>query len=162
MAQLIRLVSGVDRYKPPVQRAFASRSDARRRGPGSPASDLDLARLTRTNLFVVGDDDVVATLITSLWPSLAPPIFVRQRGERLQLSPTSPSVATIVVLDVHTLTRHEQDALYHWMAGNGRTQVVSTASKSLQPMLEAGAFHEGLYYRLNVVTLDLASPIRKM
>lgn len=120
---------------------------------------MDLARLTRTNLLVVGDDEVVASLITSLWPSLAPPVFLRQRGERFQLSPTSPPVATIVVYDVDTLTPHEQRALYHWMAGNGRTRVVSTASKSLQPMLHAGAFSEGLYYRLNVVMLDLTSPV---
>jgi DNA-binding NtrC family response regulator len=26
-------------------------------------------------------------------------------------------------------------------------------------MVEAGGFHDGLYYRLNVVTLDLTSPI---
>jgi hypothetical protein len=122
---------------------------------------VDLARLTRTNLLVVGDDDVVASLITSLWPSLAPPIFVRQRGERFQLSPTSPPAGTIVVRDVDTLTRHEQDALYHWMAGNSRTRVVSTASKFLQPMLQAGAFSEGLYYRLNVVTLDLTSRVAR-
>ena len=161
MSQLLRLVSGVDRYQSPAQGPFALRSHAQRRGAESPTSDLDLVRLTRTNLLVVGDDDVVARLITSLWPSLAPPIFIRQRGERLRLSPTSPAVATIIVHDVDTLTRHEQRALYDWIAGNGRTQVVSTASKSLQPMLQAGAFHEGLYYRLNVVTLDLASPLAR-
>jgi len=157
--QLLRLVSGVDRYQPPPRRAFAPRSDAQRRGKESPTSDLDLARLTRTNLLVFGDDDVVVRLITSLWPSLATPIVVRHRGERLQLSPTSPPVATIVVYDVDTLTRDEQNALYHWMAGHGRTQVVSAASKSLEVMLQAGAFNEGLYYRLNVVTLDLTSPV---
>ena len=155
MAQLHRLVREVDRYKPPAQRAFASRS----RGAESAESDLDLARRTKANLFVVGDDDVVARLITSLGPSLATPIFVRHRGERLRLSPTSPPVGTIVVYDVDTLRRDEQHALYHWMARNGRTQIVSTASKFLQPMLQAGAFNEGLYYRLNVVTVDLTSPV---
>jgi hypothetical protein len=154
MAQLHRLVREVDRYKPPVPRAFTSR----RRRAESAESDLDLARRTKANLFVVGDDVVVARLITSLGPSLATPIVVRYRGERLQLSPTSPPVGTIVVYDVDTLTRDEQHTLYQWMAGNGRTQVVSIASKFLQPMLQAGAFNEGLYYRLNVVTVDLTSP----
>lgn len=161
MAQLLRLVSGVDRYQSPAQRAFASRSDAQRGGAEPPISDLDLVRVTRTNLFVVGDDVLVERLLTSLWLSLAPPIFVRQRGERLQLSPTSPPVGTVVLYDVDTLTRHEQRALHHWMAGNGRTRVVSTASKSLQPMLQAGVFDEGLYYRLNVMTLDLTSPVAR-
>jgi hypothetical protein len=159
MAQLYRLVNEVDRYKAPTQRAVASRFDARRRSAASPARDLKLARLTKANVFVVGDDDAVARFITALSPSLATPIVVRPRGERLQLSPTFPPVGTIVVYDVDTLTPDEQHALYRWMAGNGATQIVSTASKFLQPMLQAGAFNERLYYRLNVLTIDLTSPV---
>ena len=158
MAQLLRLGSGVDRYQSPPRRAFGSRSGNQRRRAGSPPSDLDLARLTRANLFLVGDDDVVVPVVTSLWQSLARPIIVRNRGERLQLSPASQPVGTLVVCDVDTLTRHEQRALYDWMAGNGRTQVVSTASTFLQPLLDTGAFDKGLYYRLNMVTIDLTSP----
>ena len=110
MAQLPRLLGGVDRFRSP-----APRSDAQR-GAESPASDLDLVRGTSTNLLVVGDDDVVAGVITSLWPSLATPICVRHRGERLRLSPTSLPVATIVIYDVDTLTDDEQRALHHWIA----------------------------------------------
>jgi hypothetical protein len=154
MAQLHRLVREADRYKPPAQRTFASR----RRSAESAESDLDLARRTRANLLVVGDDVVVARLITSLGPSLATPVVVRHRGERLQLPPTSPPAGTIVIYDVDTLTRDEQHALYNWMAGNARAQIVSIASKFFQPMLQAGAFNEELYYRLNVITLDLTSP----
>jgi hypothetical protein len=157
MAQLLRHPGGFDWYQSPAPRAFAPRSDAPR-GAESPTSDLYLALGTRTNLLIVGDDDVVAGLITSLWPSLATPIAVRHRGERLLLSPTSPPVTTVVVYDVDTLTHHEQRALHHWIAANACTQVVSTASKSLWPMIQAGAFDEALYYRLNVVMLDTTSP----
>jgi predicted naringenin-chalcone synthase len=86
---------------------------------------------------------------------------VRHRGERLRLSPTSPLVATLVVYDVDTLTRHQQRALNHWIAWNGGTQVVSTATKSLWPLLQAGAFDEALYYRLNVVMIDPTSPVAR-
>ena len=159
MAQLLRLGSGVDRYQSPPRRAFGSRSGSQRRRAGSPPDDLDLARFTRANLFLVGDDDVVIPVVTSLWQSLAAPIVVRNRGERLQLSPTSQPVGTVVLCDVDTLTGDEQLALYDWIAGNGHAQVVSTSSKFLQPLLEAGTFNEGLYYRLNVVTVDLSSPV---
>ena len=159
MAQLLRLVSGVDGYQPPARPAHRPRSNNQRRRAGSPPTDLDLARRTRANLFLVGDDDVVIPVVTSLWQSLATPIVVRNRGERLRLSKTSHSVGTIVVCDVDTLTGHEQRALYDWIAGNGRTQVVSTALTFLQPLLESGAFDRGLYYRLNVVTVDLTSPV---
>ena len=161
MPQLLRLGSGEDRYQSAPRRAFGSRSGNQRRRAGSPPSDLDLARLTRANLFLVGDDEVVVPVVTSLWPSFATPIVVRNRGESLQLSPTSQPVGTVVVCDVDTLTGHEQRALNNWMAGNGRTQVVSTASRFLQPLLEAGAFDEGLYYRLNMVTVDLTSPVER-
>ena len=159
MSQLLRLVSGVDR--PPAQRAFAPRSD-QQCGAESPTSDLDLARLTRVNLFVVGADDVVVRLVTSLWRNLATPIVVRHRDEPLRLSPTSRPVGTLVVYDVESLTLDEQRALYHWMgAANGHTRVVSTASQPLLPLVEAGAFNEDLYYRLNVVTLDLTTPVAR-
>ena len=93
-------------------------------------SDQDLARVTRVNLFVVGAEDEVAKLITSLWPCLGTPIVVRHRGEPLRLSPTSPPVGTIVIYDVDTLTRLEQHALKQWLsAENGRARVVSSASR---------------------------------
>jgi hypothetical protein len=127
-------------------------------GAASATSDLELARSTGANLLVVAADDIVAELLASLWPSLASPIVVRHRGERLRLQQTSPPVATMVVYDVDTLTGDEQRALHHWITVN-RTRVVSTASKCLWPMLQAGAFNDALYYRLNVVLIDPASPV---
>jgi hypothetical protein len=158
MAQSPWLESGVDRSS--AQRAFTLQSAHQRRGGEPPASDERIARLTRANLFVVGADDVVAQLVSSLWPYLEPPVVVRRRGEPLRLVPTSRPVGTIVVYDVDTLTHDEQQVLNLWVcAGNGHSRVVSTASTSLLPMVEAGLFDDALYYRLNVVTIDLTSPI---
>src|SRR5260221_8733784 len=143
MAKLLRLDSGVD--PSPAQRAFAPRSNEQRRGAKSPVSEQDLARLTKVNVFVVGAEDEVAALIASLWPCLATPIVVRRRGEPLRLSPTSPPVGSIVVYDVETLTGQEQHALNQWLsAGNGRARVVSSATASLLPMVEAGVFNDQL------------------
>ena len=44
-------------------------------------------------------------------------------------------------------------------AGNSRTRVVSTTTQSMLPVLETGAFDDDLYYRLNVLTFDLRSPV---
>jgi len=151
MAQLPILRGGVD-----VSQSPAPPSDAHR-GAEWP-TDLDLVRGTSTNLLVLGDDDVLEGVLASLWPSLAPTIVVRKRDESLRLPPTSLPVATMVIFDVDTLTDHEQRALYQWICENGRTQVVSTASKCLMPMLGSGAFNDALYYRLNVVLLDLGGP----
>ena len=122
-------------------------------------SDEGLARFTNLNLLIMGTDDAVAAFVTSLWPYFLAPRVVRRRGEQLQLLSTSGPASTILVHDVHTLTRREQDALNRWMnAGNG-TRVVSTSTQSLMPALETGAFNDELYYRLNVLTFDLRSPV---
>jgi len=158
MSQSLRLESGVDRSS--AQRGFTPQSAHQRHGGEPPGSDERIARLTRANLFVVGADDVVAQLVSSLWPYLDPPVAVRRRGEPLGLAPISRPIGTIVVYDVDTLTHDEQQALKLWVcAGNGNSRVVSTASTSLLPMVEAGLFDDALYYRLNVVTIDLTSPI---
>ena len=156
MAEPLRLASA---GRPPARRAFAPRVDELRKGAKWPPSDQELALLTRVNLLVVGAENDVAALIASLWPSLVTPIVVRYRGEPLRLS-TVPRVGTFVIYDLETLTGEKQDALHRWVcAGIGHARVVSSASGSLFPMVESGLFNAGLYYRLNVVTIDLTSPV---
>ena len=146
MGQPLRLAGRVDRSPAPR--------------PEPIIRDEELARLTNVNLLIMGADDVVARFVTSLWPSFSAPSVVRRRDEPLRLAPASQQAGTILVYDVHALTRLEQHALSRWIsAGNGRTRVVSTTTQSLLPLLETGAFNDGLYYRLNVVTLDLTSRV---
>ena len=152
MAQPLRPAS-VSRS--PARRAFAPLSDQLWHAD----RDQDLALLTRVNLLVVGAEGEVAEFIAALWPALITPIVVRHGGEPLRLSAV-PRIGTFVISGVETLTSEEQDDLHRWLrAGNGRGRVVSSASKALFPMVEAGAFNDGLYYRLNVVTIDLTSPV---
>jgi len=158
MAQPLRLSAKVDRSL--AQRVLAQRSDDRRIGAESLLSDDGLARFTNLNLLIMGADDVVASFVTSLWPYLSPPHVVRRRGEQLPALPPSRPAGTILVYDVDTLTRREQDTLHRWMnAGNNGTRVVSTTTQSLLPVMETGAFNDDLYYRLNVLTFDLRSPV---
>jgi hypothetical protein len=122
----------------------------------SPITDEGLARLTKLNLLIMGADDVVEGFIDSLWPDLVAPRIARRRGEQLRLLPTFRVAGTILIYDVHTLTRREQDTLQRWMdAGNEGTRIVSTTTQSLMPALETGGFNDDLYYRLNVLTFDL-------
>ena len=153
MAQLFKLASGVDRLH--AHRAFAPWPADRQRSVEWPAREEDLARFTRVNVLVVGADAEVATLITSLWPCFGTPVVVRRRGEPLRLTPTVPPVRTAVVYDVDTLTSDEQKALSQWMTETNGARVVSTASKSLLSLVNERAFNDALYYRLNVVMIDL-------
>jgi hypothetical protein len=144
----------------PAPRALAPRLDGQRHDATPIVRDEDLARRTNVNLLIMGADDVVARFVTSLWPDFLTPRVVRRRGEPLRLASTCRPVGTILVHDVHTLTAREQHALLRWMnVGNGRTRIVSTTTQSLLPLLATGAFNGDLYYRLNVLTLDLTSPV---
>ena len=157
MPQPFRLAGKVDGSL--AHRALAQRLDDRRPGEEPPITDERLARLTKLNLLIMGADDVVERFVTSLWPHFLAPHIVRHRGDQLRL-PTSRPAGTILVYDLDTLTRREQDALHLWInAGNNRTRVVSTTTQSLLPVLETGAFNDDLYYHLNVLTFDLRSPV---
>jgi hypothetical protein len=156
MAQPVRLAGKVDgalahRSLPELSNDRHHRAELFR--------DEGLARLSNLNLLIMGADDVVARFVTSLWPYFLAPRIVRRPGEQLQL-PTSRPAGTILLYDVDTLTRGDQDALHRWInAGNDRTRVVSTATQSLLPVLATGAFNDDLYYHLNVLTFDLRSPV---
>jgi hypothetical protein len=129
-----------------------------RRAAKFPDGDMDFARACRANLLLVGAEPAVADLLLSLWSTLGEPLMIRRGGDRLQLPPGSEPVATMIIQAVDTLTGYEQRALQDWLVlRQGRTRVVSTASASPLPLVEAGAFSDSLYYRLNVFCIDLSS-----
>jgi len=66
--------------------------------------------------------------------------------------------ATLVVRSVSALDRDQQQALLAWLDAPGnRMQVISTTTDPLYPLVSRGAFLANLYYRLNVLLLDVAA-----
>jgi transcriptional regulator of aromatic amino acid metabolism len=62
----------------------------------------------------------------------------------------------VILQDVGALTRADQHRLLDWLDdAAGRTQVVSTTPAPLWPRVQAGAFIDRLYYRLNTVCMDM-------
>jgi hypothetical protein len=120
-------------------------------------SDLNLARTTRANLLLVGTEGLVLNLVSVLVPDLSPGLTSRRRNRRLLLPPASSRVAAVVIRDVDALTPEDQLGLFNWLdAAKNGTQVVSTASAPLLPLVETGAFNAALYYRLNTVYINLS------
>jgi len=118
--------------------------------------DWDVARITKANLLLIGAEHLVSNLVFSLWSSFSGPVVVRRQDERLQLPLASAAVGTVVLHRVDTLTGDEQTELYDWLSvTKGRTRIVSTVCTSLMPMIEARAFSDRLYYRLNALCVDL-------
>jgi hypothetical protein len=71
--------------------------------------------------------------------------------------PRGDRPATLVVRSISALDHDQQHSLFEWLDAPGdRVQVISTTSEPLYPMVGSGVFLESLYYRLNVMRLDVA------
>jgi hypothetical protein len=67
----------------------------------------------------------------------------------------SQKTGTFFLENASALTLAQQIRLQDWMSrGLGQMQVISVVFDPLYPMVEQGQFLEGLFYRLNVVSLE--------
>ena|ERR1043166_2739055 len=74
------------------------------------------------------------------------------------MPPSGARPATLLVRSVSALDSNQQSSLYAWLEAPGkRVQVISTTSEPLYAMVGRGAFLANLYYRLNVLRLDVAN-----
>jgi hypothetical protein len=117
--------------------------------------DLLLMGMPRINLLLIAPDAVVRHVMTSLPMDLWEPVARWSPGERLNL-PVPPQAGTMILHDVHALPLSDQRRLVQWLElAKGRTQVVSTTSAPLLPLVNAGQFIATLFYRLNTVCVDV-------
>ena len=123
----------------------------------SAASDINIARTTRTNVLVVGPDRLLGNVLSMVAPDASHDEAIECQGGQLQLPPTASRPPTVIVHDVDVLTPADQRTLLDWLdPANGRTQVVSTSSVPLLPLVESRTFNDTLYYRLNTIYIDLS------
>ena len=148
-----RLCSGVNPETAPHTSRPFSETDA----VSLPAaSDLNIARITRANLLVVGPEPLVRNLLNLVASGTRRDAMVHATTGRLELPASGVRPSTIVVHDVDTLTPSEQQRLLEWLdAATTHSQVISTASTPLLSRVEARTFNETLYYRLNTIYIDL-------
>jgi hypothetical protein len=119
-------------------------------------TDLKLAQITGSNVLLVGPERRVEGLVNVHVPETSAVLVVRCQDGPPRLPPASSPVGSMVLRDVDFLTPTEQRRLFEWLDSTSGTQVVSTASAPLLPLVEAGAFDDALYYRLNTVYVDLS------
>jgi hypothetical protein len=118
-----------------------------------PAAELCVLREHRPHVMLVGSVSSTESVLLDLQPAFAAPVTFWQPGSRLAL----PSAGgTLVLRNVNGLTPTEQSALFDWLDRDRHlTQVISTSTRSLMPLLEQGVFSDALYYRLNTVYFEL-------
>jgi len=145
-----------------AQRASALRLrpvDAHPRRPLTPPAELAiglsagewrLAIACGVNVLIEGKDAVTESLVSALWRHLRKPIRVWSAG------PLPRRSGTLMIWDAATLSIAAQSALLEWLRATGeQRRVVSTSSLPLFPLVEEGLFSQDLYYRLNIIRLDL-------
>jgi len=111
---------------------------------------------TRCNILVTGPDMATEAFVLATVPILRTPL---QRSACENGLTLGEAPATLVLRHVHTLSAAEQQSLLQWLdsTSNGRTQVIALSSAPLFSLVEAGVFDELLYYRLNVIYLQVTA-----
>lgn len=118
-------------------------------------TDLAFVRMQRVNLLLVGTDRLIQDVVKRLMPNLREPIQTWCPPDRLYLS-APQQLGTLILRDVDALRPIDQRCLLAWLElSAGHTQVISTSTTSLLPAVESNGFLDTLYYRLNVVCVDV-------
>ena len=115
---------------------------------------------SRHNVLLEGPPACTEAVLHLLKPYLGEPVTLKRPGAPLELH-TSMRGA-LVVHDISAFSGPEQDRILGWLDDpHSRTQVVCTTTEPLFPLVVRGLFDETLYYRLNVILLQLTrSPDR--
>jgi hypothetical protein len=118
------------------------------------ADNWSLLRASRPSVLLIGaahHTDRVVHVITAWgddpiasWPEAA-------------VAARSSSTVTLIVRDVASFDAQEQERLHRWLdERSGAARVIATSPVPLYGLVERGQFLESLYYRLNVVCLEVA------
>jgi len=120
-------------------------------------SDLELMGMPRVNILLIGPAGPIQGVLELLEKTCASPIAAWRPGERLVLPPIGRA-RTFILHDACALPVDDQCAFANWLErADGRVQVISTSPASLLPRVHSGEFLDTLYYRLNMVFVDLTT-----
>jgi Sigma-54 interaction domain len=123
---------------------------------GVAADDWNVLQTAHPNVLLIGSDPAITGFLQLLLPLLQLPIAHSSSGA-VNL-PADPG-GTLILRDVQRLDTGDQQRLSAWMSEPmRRTQVISTASCPLYPLVESKMLEEGLFYSLNVIMLALTDP----
>ena len=132
-----------------VRRSARSRTTTRRI-----AELLSILPRASPHVLLIGDDPDLTAVFQRIQPYLRTAIvpWVPDLTSDLPAAP----FGTLLVKDVSHLDEGQQARLAR-LAAVPDIQIVSMTAAPIFPLIAAGAFHDELYYRLNMVTLDLTA-----
>jgi hypothetical protein len=117
------------------------------------AADLRYATIAQHAILLEGPEVSIEAVLSLLGPYLREPVTWSRPGTR-QLP--ADNCGALVLQNVSRLNRDDQARLLAWLNdATHQTQIVSTTTTPLFPLVCANQFDATLYYRLNVVRCPL-------
>jgi len=110
-------------------------------------------RSPRHNVLLEGSEPATLAVLRLLEPHLPEPVIRKRRGSPLQLP--DGDIGALILEEVSDLSGDDQARLLAWIDGRCQTQIVSTAARPLFERVARGFFDASLYYRLNVIVVEL-------
>jgi Sigma-54 interaction domain len=108
------------------------------------------------NILLEGPEASTEAVLLLLAPHLCEPVLRNRIGVPFIRPPRE--VGALILRDIDALSADDQTALLEWLAdASPRTKIVSTTAHSLFALVARGLFDVGLYYRLNVMLLQVNS-----
>jgi len=102
------------------------------------------------NVLIEGKDAVTLQLVSALSRRIRKPLRMWSGGRLPRRS------ATLIVRHTANLSIGAQNALLEWLNVTGdQRRVIATSSSPLFRLVTEGRFSADLYYRLNIIRLDL-------
>ena len=146
------------RWRPQPTTGSSEKATARQRARSLPFSippaEWRAIIMGRPNLLLAGQQSATDAMLLALKPHLARPHWRCREAKRLSLP--QPAKGTLILCEVGALVREQQDNLLEWLNHvEEGVQIVSTTATPIFRLVEEGTFLANLYYRLNVVRLDL-------
>ncbi len=105
------------------------------------------------NVMLEGSEVSTDAVLRLLAPHLRAPVIWKARGT--PFAAPAGDVGALILQDVDGLNTEEQTRLLTWVDVRPHTQVVSTTAHRLFALVARGCFDAALYYRLNVILLNV-------
>jgi hypothetical protein len=152
-------IVGIRRVLSSRVRGFMKRGECAVTAASDTSVDIDITRRMlrqgQARVLVVGTERATGAVLRALRDDFDAPVLNLRAGGPLTL-PEAP--ATLLIHDVSALDTFDQDRLHRWLNQNPPgISVIAVSSEPLFPLVQAGAFLTDLFYRLNLIVIDVSN-----
>jgi len=129
--------------------------------PAHLRAEWDAVYQGQHNFLLVGTASATKEILTAMKPHLREPLH--HYSPKAGIPVPQPVDGTLVLLEVARLDGQQQKQLLRWLEQfeqRAHVQVISTTSLPLFSLVKSRKFLVDLYYKLNVVRMDLSASAR--